>query len=1308
MLLAGGLASLASARAFADGGPAHMQAAGAWSQAPLSATRSRTQPFAACPRPKPGYAACQSIVVPPGAKLLALPASALPATGGTDGSGLTPAELESAYALPSTSAGEGQTVALVDAYDDPTAESDLATYRSNYGLPPCSGESGCFRKVNQRGGTAYPPVAKAEDGDWELEESLDLDMVSAICPHCHILLVEAESNSFENLTTAENEAATLGATEISNSWASPEYAGETSFDADFDHPGIPITAASGDDGYDNDEIGAGAPSYPAVSPYVIAVGGTVLAPAANARGWSESVWSRSGSGCSLYERKPSYQLDNGCSRRTSNDVAAVAEDLSVYDTTHATGDGGLPAWVSVGGTSASTPIVAAVEALSESAERERGPEAFYRSPGSLFDIVSGSNGACAVLYLCEAGGGYDGPSGNGTPDGALSLSAPPPPPQLTVRGYGSGSGSVSSSPSGIECGGSCDASFAAGTKVTLTATPSAGSSFEGWQGPCSGTGTCTVTLSSGAAVTAVFRASGAPVGWTEATLAAPGEREPFAPGTNVEYTFYNMSLSANGNVRAETLFNRANSCTYASTDTGGVFLERRKGSGWVSEGRLTAPAVGDEPEARWANCGDFGEVTKLSADGSTLLVSQDAESTYAAERCAVFVYRHGKDGWTLEATLFPPGIGPTGTKTREGCDWFGIQGAISDDGTHIAVMGNRDVYMFAREPSGWSLEQLIALPEGVRCNASVGVRTLALSGDASTLLVGEPNCETHGYFVDGSVYAYSRSSSGWSLSQTIESPEPYYQDAFGNVVAVSEDGSTAVISTGRNLAGDPSTARIFEHASSGWRERAQLADPTTNGESGFGCPEIVAGGARVICGAYDTVGFDALQGSIYAFERPADGWGSSTPPVARLFARNGLPDDLLGRSGWFGWEGYGVSADGSVVDAPISAFNIANGLYPDTLLGYEFVGPPVYSKPAISALSPTEADAGATVTIAGENLLDASAVSFAGTPAASYDAESPTQITATVPRGASSGPISVTTPGGSATSSESFTFTKPAYAPEVTSITPSQGPTAGGTAVVVTGAHFLDGVSVTIGGQASEVKVRSETELTAVTPAEPAGSYEVIVGDEAGSSSGGPTFTYVLSRPTVASVSPAEGPTSGETHVTIDGANFQPGASVTIGGAASDVEVRSESEILAITPAEPAGSYEVIVSDEAGSSAGGPRFTYLPSVLVSAVTPTSGRSDRHNKVTIRGEHFLKGATVTIGGAASSVKVRSETEITAKTPAEPPGSYEVIVTDRLGASRGGPVYTYLAAHPRELSSLAPAGILAPQGPGWQLSALDPGP
>jgi subtilase family serine protease len=334
-------------------------------------------------------------------------------------SGYGPASLQSAYALATAaaSAGGSQTVAIVDAFDDPTAESNMGTYRSTYGLPACTTANGCFKKVNQSGVQGSYP---SNNQGWGLEISLDLDMVSAVCPKCHVLLVEATSNTNANLYAAEDTAARLGATEISNSYGASESSSDPSSNAHFNHPGIAITVSSGDSGYGVE--------YPAASPFVTAVGGTTLNKSSSARGWSETAWSGSGSGCSAYEPKQSWQTKAGCAKRTVADVAAVADPntgVAVYDT-NCNGINKLigncfNGWGVVGGTSASSPIVASVYALAGNASSVTYGSYPYSHTGSLNDVTSGSNGSCSGSYLCTAMTGYDGPTGLGTPNGTAGF-----------------------------------------------------------------------------------------------------------------------------------------------------------------------------------------------------------------------------------------------------------------------------------------------------------------------------------------------------------------------------------------------------------------------------------------------------------------------------------------------------------------------------------------------------------------------------------------------------------------------------------------------------------------------------------------------------------------------------------------------------------------------------------------------------------------------------------------------------------------------------------------------------------------------
>jgi len=347
-----------------------------------------------CDSPRPGDAACHAVrhdtVTPDGQ-----------VTPNVAPAGYGPADLRSAYNLSSAS-GSGQTVAIVDAYDDPRAESDLGVYRRQFGLSPCTTANGCFRKVNQSGGTRYP---RANSG-WAQEISLDLDMVSAACPNCKILLVEASSTSLIDLGTAVNQAARMKATVISNSYGGSESSSELSYDKTyFNHPGVAITASSGDNGYGVE--------YPAASPNVTAVGGTSLSRSASPRGFDETVWSGAGSGCSAYDPKPTVQTDAACSRRTVADVAAVADPntgVAVYDSYGSSG------WLVFGGTSVAAPLIASVYALAGNAGSTNASYPYSHS-GSLFDVTSGSNGSCGGSYLCTGGTGFDGPTGLGTPNG---------------------------------------------------------------------------------------------------------------------------------------------------------------------------------------------------------------------------------------------------------------------------------------------------------------------------------------------------------------------------------------------------------------------------------------------------------------------------------------------------------------------------------------------------------------------------------------------------------------------------------------------------------------------------------------------------------------------------------------------------------------------------------------------------------------------------------------------------------------------------------------------------------------------------
>jgi subtilase family serine protease len=330
-----------------------------------------------------------------------------PASTTPPSTGLTPAGLQSAYKLAGLSAG-GRTVAIVDAYGYPNLERDLGVYRSQFGLSACTTASGCLKVINQTGGTSLPRF----NAGWAGEQALDVDAVSAAAPDAKIVVVQANSASFADLGTAVQTAAKqAGVVAISNSYGGGD-ADDATYGAYYNHPGIAVTASTGDNGYQGG-------SYPASSSYTTAVGGTSLVAASNSRGWSETVWSGAGSGCSTYNTAlpGAASFNTGCSKRAMADVSAASDPakggMAIYYPTSKTAS----TWAQFGGTSEAAPIIAAVYALSGNTSGYA--NAFpYAHPGSLFDVTSGSNGSCPTTQWCNARTGWDGPTGLGTPNGA--------------------------------------------------------------------------------------------------------------------------------------------------------------------------------------------------------------------------------------------------------------------------------------------------------------------------------------------------------------------------------------------------------------------------------------------------------------------------------------------------------------------------------------------------------------------------------------------------------------------------------------------------------------------------------------------------------------------------------------------------------------------------------------------------------------------------------------------------------------------------------------------------------------------------
>jgi hypothetical protein len=408
---AAGLAPiLASALAISAAGLSAAAPAAA-SPSPAAASSGSATLSPACPAAPTGQARCFVLFAPQTSVNHAIAAGVTGAAARPRGWGAR--QLEQAYKLPVNRRSHA-TVAVSIAFDTPNLARYLSVYRKHFGLPPCTVRSGCFRKVNQNGKAGPLPVSGRRSG-WDLEATLDVSMISASCPHCKILVVEAKSPSFANLARTENAAARLGSQVISNSYGGRENGFALKYAKAYQHRGHVIAVSSGDFGYT-------AASFPADLRSVTAVGGTVLSHASNHRGWAEKVWNigfagAGGSGCSAYAAKPSWQHDKACPGRTVADVSAAAWNIALYNKVW----GG---WLKIGGTSASAPLIAGIYGLAGNASSIR-PGYEYQHKGALFDVTRGNNAwfiprpkvVCGNSYLCVAKKGFDAPTGLGTPDG---------------------------------------------------------------------------------------------------------------------------------------------------------------------------------------------------------------------------------------------------------------------------------------------------------------------------------------------------------------------------------------------------------------------------------------------------------------------------------------------------------------------------------------------------------------------------------------------------------------------------------------------------------------------------------------------------------------------------------------------------------------------------------------------------------------------------------------------------------------------------------------------------------------------------
>ena len=1201
----------------------------------VSLSPSATEAHWACPEE-----ACEEIVDPSpeavvvrGVKRYRLPDGGPLLEGSGEKGGFDPQDLQSAYRIP-ISGGETQTIALVDAYGYPTAEEDLAKYRERYGLPPCTKANGCFKKVNQEGvEDNYPPDKEG----WETESALDIEMASAACPHCHIMLAEANSSFGESLRETVDTAARLGATEISNSYGSFEQfcGNECENEApSYDHPGILITVSAGDGGYDNYERGGDSPNFPADLPSVVAVGGTVLRRADNARGWTEEVWSGGGSGCAKLWPKPIWQTDTGCSGRMSDDVAAVAACESPVST-YAKGQKG---WEDICGTSVSSPLVAGIEAhASEYSRSLPGADAFYEDPEALFDVTAGSNGTCTPpathAYYCHAGVGYDGPTGNGSPDGPLQLSSAPAPIAATNPASGVANGEATLNgkvdPQGLQATYHFEygTTAAYGTSVPVPdASAGSGRAAVAVLASISGLQADTTYHYRLMATNANGTGYSSDSAFTTAPPAVKSVASDFGPtdgGASVTITGENFT----GATAVYFGSREAEYFTLSSAESITAFTPQGAGTVDVT---VTTPAGTSETNAEDRYIYDtlgpvlaWGYNDGLLGDDAILQSAVPVEVSELPEAVGLAA------GGTQSLALMPNGTVMAWGENTLGSVGNGSEHAI-DVPTEVCAAQTTLKVAEGECPDGPYLQEVTQVAAGA-------FNSLALLKNGTVLAWGGngrgqlgADSETDSSDVPVPVCAAKESPC---------SPANYLKEVVS--IAAGERFSLALLKNG--------TVMAWGENNEGELATGKDTGPETCLAKTIQCSKV----PRAIAGLSDVTAL--APGSFHVLALRSDGgvlaWGSdsegelgdgataqSDTPTAVCAAGELYPcaHDLSGV--------HAIAADDSTSAALLEGGHVVDWgsnyhgqLGDGALSGPETCGSESCSRSpvAVSGLSDVSAlvsgvenSENTVVTDAGE-ILEWGGGGYGQLGDSLYAASDvPVQVcpafaSAPCPDGPYlSGEVVAISAGGL----HDLVSLRTALS-AIASVSPNRGPGAGGTKVTIQGHGLGEVTAVHFGATAaSSFEVLSSSELTATSPSG-SGVVDITVTTAEGASHVSPADQFSYEASSVTGVSPATGPAAGATSVTISGTRLNGASAVHFGAtAASEYEVRSPSEILAVSPPG-SGAVDITVTTPEGTSAATPadQFVYQSAPVV--VTEPAG-AVRISSATLYASVNPEGASVT--------------------------------------------------------------------------------